>query len=109
MHKFQSARELAREAGLSIREAECQLDAELFLDEYPRWGIEGPHQAIILHSLFLHAAEQEHKEAERFIHRGQWQSLPRPDPDADVPAIQLVGYQTSQKEIRDLYHEVYLL
>ena len=26
-----------------------------------------------------------------------------------IPAIKLVGYQTSHKEIRDLYHDVYLL
>ena len=33
----------------------------------------------------------------------------RPDPEADIPAIKLVGYWTSHKEIRDLYHSVYLL
>ena len=36
-------------------------------------------------------------------------SLPRPDSEADQSAIKLVGYQTSHKEIRDLYHSVYLL
>ena len=53
--------------GLSIREAEWRLDAKLFLDKYPRWEIEGPHQSIILHDMFLHATEQGQKEAERFI------------------------------------------
>ena len=105
-----TAREQAREAGLSIREAEHWLNTKLFLDEYPRWGIKGPHCPIILHSMFLHTAEEGWKEAERFIcHWGWWQTLPRPDPKADIPTIQLVGYWTSQKEIRDLYHEVYLL
>ena len=33
----------------------------------------------------------------------------RSDPEADVPTIKPVGYQTSHKEIRDLYHSVYLL
>ena len=70
---------------------------------------EGPHCPIILHSMFLHATEEGQKEAERFIHWGQWQGLPRLDPKADIPTIQLVGYQTSQKEIQDLYHEVYLI
>ena len=55
------------EAGLSIREAEWRLDAKLFLDKYPRWEIEGPHQSIILHDVFLHATKQEQKELERFI------------------------------------------
>ena len=67
LHKSQSAREQAREAGLSIREAEWQINAKLCLDEYPRWGIEGPHQSITLHNMFLHAARQGWKEAERFI------------------------------------------
>ena len=31
------------------------------------------------------------------------------DPEADVSAIQLVGPQTSRKEIRSLYYEVYKL
>ena len=64
---------------------------------------------MILHSMFLHAAREGWKEAERFICQGHWHGLPRPDLEANLPAIQLVGYQTSQKEIWDLYHEVYLL
>ena len=109
LHKSQLAREQAIEARLPIREAEWRLDAKFFLDLCPRWKIEGPHWSIILHDMFLHAAKQVWKEAERFIWWGHWQSLPRPDPEADIPAIKLVGYQTSHKQIRDLYHSVYLL
>ena len=57
MHKSQTAREQAIEAGLSFREAEWRLNAELFLDEYPRWEIEAPHWSGILHEMFLHATE----------------------------------------------------
>ena len=53
--------------GLSIREAEWRLDANLFLDVYPIWEIDGSHQSIILHDMFLHAAKHRQKEAERFI------------------------------------------
>ena len=84
-------------------------NSNLFLDEYPRWEIEGPHWSIILHDMFLHTTKEGQKEAERFIHQGHWQSLPRLDPEADIAAIRLVGYQTSHKEIRDLYHDAYLL
>ena len=59
--------------------------------------------------MFLHATEEGWNEAKRFICQGCWQSLPRPDPEADIPIIKLIGYQTSLKEIRDLYHNVYLL
>ena len=67
MHKSQTTREWAMEVGLSFREVEWRLDAKLFLNEYPRWEIEAPHQSIILHEMFLHTAEQGQKEVERFI------------------------------------------
>ena len=67
MRKSQTAREQARETGLSVREAEQRIDTELFLDEYPKWELGAPHQSVILHKMFLHAAEQGQKEAERLI------------------------------------------
>ena len=42
------AKEQAMEMGISVREAECRIDMELFLDEYPRWELEAPHQSVIL-------------------------------------------------------------
>ena len=105
MCKSQTAREWAIEVGLSFREAEQRVDAELFLDEYPRWELGAPHQSVILHEMFLHTAKWGQKEAERFICQGCQGSLPRPDLEVDQPAMKLVGY----KEIRDLYHSVYLL
>ena len=93
---------------LSGRQKQRQ-DTKLFLDEYPRWKIEAPHWSIILHEMFLHTTEQGQKEVERFIQWGHQQTLPRPDPEADLPTMKLVGYWTSHKEIRDLYHSVYLL
>ena len=33
----------------------------------------------------------------------------RLDPEADVTTIQLMGYRTSREEIRDLFHQVYML
>ena len=57
MSKSQTTREWAREVGLSIREAEWRIDAKLFLDEYPRWELGAPNQSVILHEMFLHAAE----------------------------------------------------
>ena len=37
LRKSQTTREQDREAGLLIREAECRIDTELFLNEYPQW------------------------------------------------------------------------
>ena len=39
--------------------------------------------------------------------QGCQQELPKLDPEADISAIQLVGPQTSKKEIQSLYLEVY--
>ena len=57
MHKSQTAREWAIEVGLLFREAEQRLDTELFFNEYPRWELVAPYQSVILHEMFLHAAE----------------------------------------------------
>ena len=108
-HKSLATKEQAKEGGLSIREAEHCLDAESFLNEYLLWEVGGLHCPIILQEMFVHAAELGQKEAERLICWGHWQGLLRLNPEADVPAIQLVGYWISQKKIWDLDHEVYML
>ena len=40
------------------------MDVDMFLDRYIRCEVGSPHQSIILHEVFLHAAEQGWKEAE---------------------------------------------
>ena len=62
------ARERAEEEGISFRESEWMVDSELFLDEYPQWGLGTPHQSVVLHKMFLHAAGQGWKEAECMFH-----------------------------------------
>ena len=84
------------------------MDLELFLDEYPQWGLGTPHQLVVLHEMFLHAAEQGWKEVECMFHRGHQGSVSEPDPGADQSAMELVGYCMSQKEMRDIYHSIYL-
>ena len=64
---------------------------------------------VILHEMFLYTAEQEQKEAECMCHWGCQSNIPEPSPKADQSAMELVGYRTSRREIRDLYHSVYLL
>ena len=97
------------ELGLSVREAEWRLDVELFLNEKIRWELGPPHWSVILHEMFLHVAKQGQKEVERFICHSCQGSLPNPDLEAGLSAIKCMGYQTSHKEIQDIYHSVYLL
>ena len=85
------------------------LEAELFLDKYPWWDVRGLHCLFILQRIFVHTAESGQKEVERLICRGHQHGLPRLDPRADASAVQLVGYQTSQEETWDLFHQVNML
>ena len=109
IERSQVAWERAEEEGISIRESEWLVDLELFLEEYPQWGLGTPHKLVVLHEMFPHAAGQGQKEAECMFCRGCWGSVPEPDPRADQSAMELVGYQMSRKSMRDIYHSMYLL
>ena len=58
--------------------------------------------------MFLHTAEWGQKEAERLCW-GNQSSASKPDLGVGQSTMELVGYQTSCKEIWDIYHSVYLL
>ena len=109
MEKSQMAHCWVEEEGLSFREVERVMELELFLNEYSCWGLGTPHQSVILHEMFLHAKAHGQKEVECMCHRGNQNSMWEPNSEADQSAMGLIGYQTSQKEIREVYHSVYLL
>ena len=103
---------LAAREGLSVWEAEWVMDIELFLKGQTKWEADSPHHLMMLYEMFQHTADQAdqgQKEAEWTVHQGYWQELPKLDPEVNVSAIQLVGPQTSKKEIQSLYLEVYKL
>ena len=101
--------EQGNKMGTSVREAECQINVRLFLDEYPWWELGTPHQSVILHEMFLHAANRGWKEAECMVCWCCQGCVAGPDPGAVQSAMELVGYWTSGKEIWDVYQSVYLL
>ena len=41
-------------------------------------------------------------------HQGCQSQVREPNPEEDQSALHLIGYHTSQKELRDVYHSVYL-
>ena len=96
----------AKENDTSIQGVECQIDIGLFLDEYPQWGLGTPHQTVMLHEMFLHAAKRGQKEAEFMVHWGHWGSVYDSDSETDQSTMELVGYHMSQKEIRDVYQSI---
>ena len=59
--------------------------------------------------MFLHAAKPGQKEVERLICWGCWGSMSGPNLEVGQSAMELVGYQTSCKEIWHICHSVYLL
>ena len=85
------------------------MDIELFLKGQSGWEADSPHCLMMLHEMFQHASEQGQKEAECMVCQGHQNGLPKLDPEVDIPTVQLVGPQTSRKEIESLYYEVYKL
>ena len=77
-----TAKKQAQEEGILVQEAECHLDSELFLDEYPRWRADGPQCPCILQGMFAYAEEAGWKEHEQTICRGYQQLVPRAGAEA---------------------------
>ena len=59
--------------------------------------------------MFQHAAAEGQKEVEWIVHWGCWQKLPQMNPEAGIPAVQVVGPETSNEELQELYLQVYKL
>ena len=68
MEKTREACHMAEQVGLSYREAKQVVESDLFLDEYPQWGLGSPHRSVILHEMFLQAESQGQKEVECMCH-----------------------------------------
>ena len=109
MELTQEARHRVEREGISFREAQCVVELDLFLDEYPWWDLGTPHWPVILHEMFLHATTRGWKEAEHMCQRGHLSRVREPDLEMDQTALQLIGYCTSWKELRNVYLSVYLL
>ena len=109
VQRTQVAWDFAEENNTSICKAEHQIDIGLFLDEHPRWELGTPHRAIILHKMFLYTADKGQKEAEQMVCWGHHGSVYDHVSEADQSAMELVGYHTSWREMRDVYQNIYLL
>ena len=107
--KFQVAKQQAADEWRPVREMEWLMNVELFLEGQAQWEEDSPHLLVIMHEIFQHAAAEGQKEAEQIVCQGCWQKLPQLNPEAGLPAIQLVGPETSKEELQELYLEVYKL
>ena len=102
-------KKLAQEAGISVREAERCLEADVFLDEYLRWEPGRLHHLFLLQWIYTHAQATRQKECDHAICWGHQQPLPEWDLSVEVPAIKLVGFKMTWEEIWRVYNEVYQL
>ena len=94
-NKTAAAKRQVQREGISVRVAEWHLDADLFLDEYPRWEAGDPQCPYHLQAMFVYAKAARWKEYEQAIHQGHQQSSPGLDTEAEVPAIQLIEFKTN--------------
>ena len=107
--KFQAAKWQVTEEWKSVREMERIMDVELFLRTQDQWVEDSPHCMVILHKMFRHVATEGQKEVEWVVCHGHWQALPQLNPEVGIPAVQLVGPETTKEELLELYLEVYKL
>ena len=73
--KSQEAKRRSAEEQNPMREMERAVDVDLFLEAQEQWANDSPHQLIILHEMFLHAAYEGWRKAERAVHWGCWQYI----------------------------------
>ena len=72
-------------------------------------GRDSPHCVAIINEMFWHAATTGQKEVEWIVCQGCQQNLPQLNSEVGIPAVQLVGPETSKEELQELYLEVYKL
>ena len=107
--KSQEAKQRSTVEWRPVCELERAMDVELFLETQGKWPEDSPHRLVILHEMFLHAASEGQKEAERYVCQGIRQHMPQLDPEVGIPAVELVGPETSRDELLEIYLEVYKL
>ena len=107
--KFQVEKQQSIEEQKPVCEMERVMDVDLFLEIQNKWAEDSPHHLVILYEMFWHAAIEGWKEVEQIVCRGCQQNMPQLNPEAGVPAIQLVGLETTKEELLEIYLEVYKL
>ena len=65
--RFQVAKWQSPQEQRPVRELEWPMDVDLFLEIQNKWAENSPHQLVILHEMFWHAAIEGQKEAEQTI------------------------------------------
>ena len=88
---------------------EWWLDADIFFDEFLKWGPQSLQRPFILHQMFYHVATHDKREHDRAIHQGQRQPSPKWDLKAEAPTMDLIWPGMLWADIRNIYNDVYQL
>ena len=107
--KFQEAKRRSAVEWRTVHELERAMDVDLFLEIQSNWAEDSLHHLVILHEMFCHATSEGRKEVEQIVCQGHWQHMPQLNPEVGIPAIELVGPETSREELLEIYIEVYKL
>ena len=104
-----ATKKLAQETGISVRQAERCLDANVFLDECLRWAPLRTHHPFIMHEMFAHVEVTGQREHDWAICLGWWQPSPKWDLGVESSTMDLISLGTPWDEISVIYNEVYQL
>ena len=107
--KFQVAKWWSTDEHQPVWEMERVMDVELFLGIQDNWAEYSPHHLVVLYEMFRHVAIEGWKEVEQIICQDCWQNMPQLNLEVGIPAIQLVGLETTKEELLGKYLEVYKL
>ena len=107
--KLQEAKRRSTVEQRPVHELERVMDVDLFLELWGKWAEDSPQHLVILHEMFCHAASEGQKEVEQIVCQGHWQHMPQLNPEVGIPAVELVGPETSREELLEIYLEVYKL
>ena len=103
MVKTTAAKRLAEEKDIAVREAERQLDVNVYLTVCEWWVPFGLHHDFLLHRMPIHAVTMGQKEHDHAICHSRWEPSPVWDLGAEPSVVKLVYANSMREEIADVY------
>ena len=109
MAKTTTAKRLAEEKNITVREAERQLDTDVCLTECEWWVHFRLHCDFLLHRMFVHAMATGQKEHDCTICHSMQKPSPVWDLGAELSVVELVHTNSMREEIGKIYRDIHQL
>ena len=107
--KTDSAKGMAGEKGISVRETKRWLDAEAYLEEQQQWSSGRVHQEYLCQMMFHHAAATSKHELDCAVYWGRQELSVEPGMEGESTVMELARPDSSWEDIVDLYCTVFQL